>query len=146
MYFPNGGRNLKRVGYKLDFYRDFLAHCETLKQGGQNIIICGDFNTAHQEIDLANPKANKKNTGFLLEEREWIDHYIAHGYRDVFREFNQEVGQYTWWSYRSGARQRNVGWRIDFFMASAGVKVEDTYILSEVMGSDHCPIVLVLPD
>lgn len=144
VYFPNGGRDLKRVGYKLDFYRDFLDHCQSLRAAGQHIIIGGDFNTAHQEIDLANPKANVKNTGFLPEERIWIDHYIAAGYRDVFREFNQSPEQYTWWSYRSGARERNVGWRIDFFMVSDRLLVKDSYILPEVMGSDHCPIALVL--
>lgn len=144
VYFPNGGRDLKRVDYKLAFYRDLLKHCQNLQAKGQQIIIGGDFNTAHQEIDLANPKANQKNTGFLPEERAWVDHYLAAGFRDVFREFNQETGQYSWWSYRSGARERNIGWRIDYFLVTEGLAVQSAYLLPEVMGSDHCPVVLKL--
>ncbi len=144
VYFPNGGRDLKRVDYKLAFYRDFLAYCNQRKEAGENIIISGDFNTAHQEIDLANPKANIKNTGFLPEERAWLDRYIEQGYLDVFRKFNQSPGQYTWWSYRSGARAKNIGWRIDFFLLSENLQATDNCILSDIMGSDHCPVALIL--
>jgi exodeoxyribonuclease-3 len=146
-YFPNGGNDLKRVPYKLAFSEAVLQHAEAQRKKGKSIVICGDVNTAHQEIDLANPKANKKNTGFLPEEREWVTRLLDHGYVDIFRKRNPEtVGAYTWWSNRPGVRERNVGWRIDYFIISPDLedKVVDARIHADVLGSDHCPIELEL--
>ncbi len=142
IYFPNGKRDLSRVGYKLAFSDAVLDRCEKLKAQGKNLIICGDYNTAHKEIDLRYPKANQKTTGFLPEERAWIDKFIAHGYVDTLRQFNQEAGQYTWWTYRLDARNRNIGWRIDYFFVNESFmpRVKDAFILPEILGSDHCPL------
>ena len=142
IYFPNGKQNQERLDYKLDFYDTFLAYTDNLKAEGKNIIVCGDFNTAHKEIDLARPKANEKISGFLPIERAWIDTFTDHGYVDTFRHFNKEPEQYSWWSMRTHARERNVGWRIDYFFVNKEFlpKVKDAFILQEVMGSDHCPI------
>ncbi len=142
IYFPNGQRDQERLDYKLRFYDAYLEKVEELKKSGKAVITCGDYNTAHKEIDLKNPKENSKTSGFLPIEREWIDTYISHGYTDTFRMFNQEPGQYTWWTYRFGARGRNVGWRIDYFFVNDEHKknVKDAFILPEVMGSDHCPL------
>jgi exodeoxyribonuclease-3 len=142
IYFPNGKQSQKRLDYKLEFYDTFLDYAENLKAEGKNIVVCGDFNTAHKEIDLARPKANEDISGFLPIERAWIDRFIDHGYTDTFREFNKGPDQYTWWSMRTQARKRNVGWRIDYFFVNNEFlpKVKDAFILSEVMGSDHCPI------
>lgn len=142
IYFPNGKRDLSRVGYKLAFSDAVLDRCETLKAQGKNLIICGDYNTAHKEIDLRYPKANQKTTGFLPEERAWIDKFIAHGYVDTLRQFNQEEGQYTWWTYRLDARNRNIGWRIDYFFVNESFmsQVKDAFILPGILGSDHCPL------
>lgn len=146
VYFPNGGRGLERIQYKLDFYDKLLNICDKLMADGKEIIITGDFNTAHQEIDLKNPKANEKNTGFLPEERVWIDHYLDHGFYDAFRVLYPEEEQYTWWTYRFYARKNNVGWRIDYFLVTEGVmgKTKEVINHTEVMGSDHCPVTLVL--
>ncbi len=148
IYFPNGGEGNKRVPYKLEFYEKLLDICDAFHQAGEKIIITGDFNTAHNEIDLANPKSNEKNTGFLPEERVWIDKYLEHGFVDAFRELHPEQEEYTWWTYRSGARRRNVGWRLDYFLVSANLmaKVEDVVIHGDIMGSDHCPVSLILKD
>ncbi len=146
-YFPNGSRDHSRVPFKMRYKEAFLAYCNTLREQGQSVIFCGDINTAHNEIDLARPKSNTKTTGFLLEERAWIDKVIKQGYVDIFRELNPDLeGAYNWWSNRSGARQRNVGWRIDFFFISDDLRdrVETAAIHAEVMGSDHCPISLTL--
>jgi len=146
-YFPNGGNDLSRVPYKLEFSEAVLQHAETQRRAGRGIVICGDVNTAHQEIDLANPKSNKKNTGFLPEEREWVTRLLDHGYVDIFRKRNPETtGAYTWWSNRPGVRERNVGWRIDYFIISPDLedRVVDARIHADVMGSDHCPIELEL--
>ncbi|NYB51011.1 MAG: exodeoxyribonuclease III [Methanobacteriaceae archaeon] len=145
-YFPNGKMSDERLQYKLDFYDSFLDYVDSLKEKGRNIIVCGDVNTAHKEIDLARPKENEKISGFLPIEREWIDRFLSHGYVDTFREFNQEPKNYTWWSYRTRARERNVGWRLDYFFVNEEFmdKVESAYILSDVMGSDHCPVGLDL--
>jgi exodeoxyribonuclease-3 len=142
VYFPNGQRDHNRVSFKLEFSDAVLERCEQLKQEGRNVIICGDYNTAHKEIDLKYPKANQKTTGFLPHERAWIDKFIQHGYVDTFREFNKEPENYTWWTYRLNARERNIGWRIDYFFVSENMidKVKDAFILPEVMGSDHCPV------
>lgn len=149
VYFPNGSRDLSRVPYKLDFYDALLARIQELHAQGERVVVCGDFNTAHQPIDLANPKANQKTTGFLPEERVKVDEYLKAGLRDVFRDRHPgEAGHYTWWSNRPGVRERNIGWRIDYFLVSEALvpHVKDTYILPEVKGSDHCPVVLELDD
>jgi len=145
-YIPNGKRDLSRVDFKLEYSDALMAHCERLRTTGKGIIICGDMNTSHKEIDLANPKANSKNTGFLPVERAWLDKFIAHGYVDTFRHFNQEPGQYTWWTYRMNARQRNIGWRLDYFFVNKEFlpRVLNAGILSDVTGSDHCPVILEL--
>lgn len=142
-YFPHGGRDHSRVPFKLAFYDAFLQKCEQLRAQGYTVIFCGDVNTAHKDIDLAHPKENQKVTGFLPEERAWLDRVVAAGYVDTFRRFHPDLaGQYTWWSMPSRARARNVGWRIDyFFVASEAMdRVADAFILPDVMGSDHCPV------
>ncbi len=148
IYFPNGGQGNKRVPFKLEFYEKLLEICDALHQNGENIIITGDFNTAHNEIDLANPKSNEKNTGFLPEEREWIDKYLDHNFVDAFRELYPDREEYTWWTYRYNARKNNVGWRLDYFLISEPFmdKVKDVIIHGDIMGSDHCPVSLILKD
>lgn len=143
VYFPNGGQGNKRVAYKLKYYDQFLKVTESLQKKGKNLIITGDVNTAHQEIDLARPKENKENTGFLPEERAWVTKFLSKGYVDTFRHFHpKEPNHYTYWDYKTGARHRNVGWRIDYFFVNDNflTRVKDSYILSDVLGSDHCPI------
>ncbi len=142
VYFPNGTSGSERLQYKMQFYDSFLEHCETLRGQGRELVITGDLNTAHKPIDLKNPKANQKNSGFLPEEREWVDKFIGHGYVDSFRVFNNAPDQYTWWSYRFNVRANNIGWRIDYFFVTEGLmkKVKDSFITPEIMGSDHCPI------
>ncbi len=142
VYFPNGKASEERLQYKLDFYEAFLLYVNRLRDEGKNIIICGDVNTAHKEIDLARPKANETISGFLPEERAWIDKLLSHGYVDTLRMFNNDPGQYTWWSFRARARARNVGWRIDYFFVNEAFKeqVKSAFILQDVMGSDHCPL------
>lgn len=149
VYFPNGKRNHERLDYKLRFYAAFLDHCDALLAQGERLIVCGDVNTAHREIDLARPKQNEKTSGFLPEEREWIDRYLAHGFVDAFRAFHpDEPEQYTWWSYITNARARNVGWRIDYHLVSENLvpAVTGASILPGVTGSDHCPITLELDE
>ena len=148
IYFPNGGQGNKRVPYKLEFYEKLLEICDQLHENGENVIITGDFNTAHNEIDLANPKSNEKNTGFLPEEREWIDKYLDHNFLDAFREIYPEREEYTWWTYRYNARKNNVGWRLDYFLVTESFmdRVEDVVIHGDIMGSDHCPVSLILKD
>ncbi len=146
-YFPNGGRDHSRVPFKLAFYDAFLDRCEQLRAQGQALIFCGDVNTAHKEIDLAHPKTNQQTTGFLPEERAWIDQVVASGYIDTFRHFYPDLqGQYTWWSMPTRARERNVGWRIDYFFVGAELldRTADAFVLPDVMGSDHCPVGLCL--
>ncbi|MDR1721863.1 MAG: exodeoxyribonuclease III [Methanobrevibacter sp.] len=142
IYYPNGGMSDERLQYKMDFYDAFLDYVNDLRDDGHNLVICGDLNTAHKEIDLARPKQNEEVSGFLPMERAWIDKFLDNGYVDTFRMFNQEGENYTWWSYRTKARNRNVGWRLDYFFVNEEFKnnVLDSYILSDVMGSDHCPI------
>lgn len=146
VYFPNGGRGPERVKYKLDFYDELFFYLEKNFRGRKGIIVVGDFNTAHKEIDLARPKENVKTSGFLPEEREWIDRIINLGYTDVFRKFNDKPGQYTYWDQISRARDRNIGWRIDYFMVSDDYteKIKKANIHSEVLGSDHCPISITI--
>ena len=142
IYFPNGKKNTERLQYKLDFYDEFLSSADDLKAYGHNIVVCGDFNTAHKEIDLARPKENEHISGFLPVERAWIDTFIDHGYVDTFRMFHAEPNQYSWWDLKTGARSRNVGWRIDYFFVNKEFlpRVKNAFILPGVMGSDHCPI------
>ena len=142
IYFPNGKSSPERLRYKLDFYDAFLDYTDKLSNKGKGLIICGDVNTAHKEIDLARPKQNMKVSGFLPEERAWIDKFIAHGFVDTFRMFDTNPGKYTWWDYKSRARERNVGWRIDYFFASKNIagNIKSSRILSDIIGSDHCPI------
>jgi exodeoxyribonuclease-3 len=142
IYFPNGKKNRDRLDFKLDFYDTFLGFTDNLKAEGKNIVVCGDFNTAHKEIDLARPKENEKVSGFLPIERAWIDTFIDHGYVDTFRHFNKEKDQYSWWDVKTRARERNVGWRIDYFFVNKEFlpNVKNAFIMQEVMGSDHCPI------
>ncbi len=146
IYFPNGGRDNNRVPYKLDFYAYLLDLCDKMQTEGKEIIITGDFNTAHKEIDLKNPKANEKNTGFLPEERVWIDRYLEHGFIDAYRDLHPDEESYTWWTYRFSARQKNIGWRLDYFLVTKGImaRTRDVVIHSEVMGSDHCPVTIIL--
>lgn len=146
IYFPNGQKGESRLKYKMDFYDTFLDFVEPLRQKGEKLIICGDFNTAHKEIDLARPKENKNVSGFLPIERAWMDKLVAHGYIDTFRHFNKEPNQYTWWDMKSRARDRNVGWRIDYFFVTENLlgSVSKAFIMPEVSGSDHCPIGIIL--
>ena len=142
-YFPNGSRDHNRVPFKLAFYDAFLDKCEALRSAGKPVIFCGDVNTAHREIDLARPKENQTVTGFLPEERAWLDKITSFGYVDTFRHFYPDLaGQYTWWHQVTFARARNVGWQIDYFFAApeALSSVVDAFILPDVMGSDHCPV------
>ena len=142
IYFPNGKKDNVRLNYKLDFYDTFLEYVNKIKSEGKNIIVCGDFNTAHKEIDLSRPKENQNKSGFLTIERSWLDKFIEYGYIDSFRYFNKNPNQYTWWDYKTAARERNVGWRIDYFFINKEFlsKLKYSFIMSEVMGSDHCPI------
>jgi exodeoxyribonuclease III len=147
-YFPNGQRDQGRLQYKLDFYAHLLDLCNRLHAAGEKIVITGDFNTAHREIDLRNPKSNQTTSGFLPEERAWVDRYLEAGFIDAFRALYPEKVQYTWWTYISNARARNVGWRLDYFLVSAALfpQVESVVIHDEVLGSDHCPVTLVFKD
>lgn len=142
IYFPNGQRGDDRLDYKLRFYDVFLDHAEDWRKKGKEVIFFGDVNTAHKPIDLARPKPNETNSGFLPVEREWIDKVIAHGYHDTLRMFTEEGEIYTYWDQRFRARDRNVGWRIDYFFVSDGLKdkVKDAFVQMDVMGSDHCPL------
>lgn len=142
IYFPNGKKDEIRLQYKLDFYQFFLDYAERIRAGQSKLIICGDFNTAHKEIDLAHPRKNEKISGFLPVERDWMDKLVNHGYLDTFRHFCQEPEQYTWWDIRTGARERNVGWRLDYSFVTTNLisSVTGAFIMPQVMGSDHCPV------
>ncbi len=142
-YFPNGRRDHLRVPYKMAYKQAFLEQCNAFVADGKRVLFCGDVNTAHRPIDLARPNSNKNSTGFLPEERAWIDEITAQGYVDTFRHFYPDTaGAYSWWSYMRGARKRNVGWRLDYFFASANATplITSAAIHPEVMGSDHCPV------
>ncbi len=146
-YVPSGQRDRGRVEFKLRFYAALLALVDELHAMGRSVILCGDLNTAHHAIDLARPRANQHTSGFLPEERAWLDTYLAHGLVDAFRALHpDEPGHYTWWSTVTNARARNVGWRLDYFLVSAGLMgaVGAAEILPQVAGSDHCPVVLEL--
>jgi len=145
VYFPNGNgkeRDNSRVPFKLDFYRAVFERVQRLRRGGKRVLVMGDFNTAHKPIDLARPRENRETSGFLPEECAELDRWMAAGWVDAFRAFDAGPGRYTWWSQRFGVRARNVGWRIDYVLASpAAMKfVRDAFIHPEVMGSDHCPL------
>lgn len=146
VYFPNGQRGRDRVDYKLGFYARLLETCDALHAAGENIIITGDFNTAHMPIDLKNPEENNTTSGFLPEEREWVQRYLEHGFVDVYRRLYPVREQYTWWTYRFNARQRGIGWRIDYFLVSEALvpRVKDVIIHDDIPGSDHCPVELVI--
>ena len=142
IYYPNGKKDAVRLKYKMDFYEAFQKFVKKLRKKGKRLIICGDVNTAHKEIDLARPKPNEKVSGFLPEERAWIDRFLTDGYIDTLRMFNNNPEVYTWWDQVSKARDRNVGWRIDYFYISEDLKnnIINAFTLPDVMGSDHCPV------
>ena len=146
VYFPSGQRGQDRVEFKLDFYAHLLELLDQAHKTGEKLVICGDFNTAHNEIDLRHPKANKNTSGFLPQERAWIDTYLAHGFVDIYRQLYPERVEYTWWTYILKAREHNVGWRLDYFLISEALvsSVKDVVIHGDVLGSDHCPVTLVI--
>jgi exodeoxyribonuclease-3 len=145
VYFPNGSgkdRDNGRVPFKLDFYRALFERLERLRRAGRRVLVLGDFNTAHREIDLARPRENQKTSGFLPEEREELDRWLRAGWVDTFRAFQPGPGHYSWWSQRQGVRARNVGWRIDYVLASPAAMrhVRGAFLHADVQGSDHCPV------
>ncbi len=146
IYFPNGKQNKTRLEYKMDFYEVTSEYFSKLLNSGKDVIVTGDYNTAHKPVDLSRPKANEKTSGFLPEERAWIDSWIELGFVDIFRKFNDKPEQYTWWDMRTGARERNVGWRIDYFFVSESLieRTSDAWLMPDVMGSDHCPLAIEL--
>ena len=146
-YVPSGSRDYSRVEYKLRYLDAFIAYCEGLRMAGKSVIFCGDINIAHQPIDLARPKTNKKTSGFLPEEREYVDLLLELGYLDTFRLLHpDEADRYSWWAMRSAARERNVGWRLDYFFATEDLKerIVSAEIHPEMTGSDHCPVSITL--
>ncbi|MBT6340258.1 MAG: exodeoxyribonuclease III [Desulfobacula sp.] len=144
IYFPNGQMSDDRLKYKLDFYDWFLNYANKLKDQGKSLIITGDFNTAHNEIDLKNPKPNSKRSGFLRIERDVLDQMVDMGYVDTFRHFHPDKVKYSWWSYRFSARKNNAGWRIDYFFVTKDLidkgVIKKAFIDNDVFGSDHCPV------
>ena len=142
VYFPNGRASAERLDYKMRYYDAFLEFASKTVADGENLVICGDFNTAHKEIDLARPRENIKSSGFLPEEREWMDRLTEAGFVDTFRMFDDSPERYSWWTMRSAARERNVGWRLDYFFVNAGFRdrISNAAIHTDVMGSDHCPV------
>lgn len=148
VYFPNGQMSEERLQYKYDFFNDFFDYTDKLRKNGKSIIIAGDFNIAHNEIDLKHPKANEKRSGFLREERDILDRLLSNGYIDTFRYLYPDTIKYSWWSYRSKARANNAGWRIDYFFVSEDIIekgwIKDAFIDNNILGSDHCPVVLLL--
>jgi len=148
VYFPNGQKNDERLDYKLRFYNKFFKYTEKLRKKQPNIIICGDYNTAHNEIDLKHPKANSKRSGFLPIERKELDKIIQQGYIDTFRTHNPDTIKYSWWSYRFNARKNNAGWRIDYFFVTKEFfpRIKNAFILNEIEGSDHCPVGIEIKD
>jgi len=148
VYFPNGKASKERLEYKLRFYDLFLEHVDRLLAEGHKIVICGDVNTAHTELDIARPKQNEKISGFLPVERAWMDKLVSHGFLDTLRIFNHEGGNYSWWDLKTKSRERNVGWRIDYFFVSDNLKdrIKSAFIMTEVLGSDHCPVGIEMID
>jgi exodeoxyribonuclease III len=145
-YFPNGGILPARLKYKLEFYDQFLKFIEKLRKEGKKIIFTGDINTAHNEIDLARPKANENHTGFLRIERDWLDKVVSKGYIDTFRHLHPSEVKYSWWDMKTFARDRNIGWRLDYFFISPDLlpSLKKAEILDNMLGSDHCPVLLEL--
>ncbi len=145
-YFPNSGRDLSRLPYKQYFCKEMAKFCQKIISKGKHVVLCGDYNIAHEEIDLRNPKSNQKNAGFLPEEREWMKGFLSKEFVDPFRRRNPDPGHYTWWSYRPGVRAKNVGWRIDYHCVNQELDEAVTAVghQPQVMGSDHCPIYLEL--
>ena len=148
IYFPNGQKDNERLQYKLDFYDDLLPIINEQVESGNNVVVTGDWNTAHHSIDLARPKQNVNTSGFMPIERKKLDMFVENGWIDTFRLFHQEGERYSWWTYRFGARERNVGWRIDYFFVNEGFieNIADADIHDEIMGSDHCPVSLELSE
>jgi len=148
VYFPNGQMSDERLQYKLDFYETFFEYTDSYRKKGRSLIITGDYNTAHNEIDLKNPKSNENTSGFLQIERDWLDRIVQNGYVDTFRHFFPDTVKYSWWTYRFKARDRNVGWRIDYFFVTQDIIkkgwIKEAFIDNDIFGSDHCPIGLVL--
>ncbi len=146
IYFPNGQMSEERLNYKLEFYDKIFEYFLKLRSQGRKIVVMGDVNTAHKPIDLKNPEANKDRSGFLPIERKWIDKLLDSGFIDTFRMFNKEGENYTWWTYRFKAREKNIGWRIDYFFVTEDLKsnVKESLIHNDIYGSDHCPISLKL--
>lgn len=145
MYLPSG-TNDDRLSFKFNYMEEFLRYSIELRKQRPNLIVCGDYNICHKAIDIHNPVGLKNTSGFLPEEREWMDRFVASGFVDTFRMFNSEPDQYSWWSYRGGSRQRNKGWRLDYHMASEVMKhrVKRAVILQEAVHSDHCPVLVEL--
>ena len=146
VYFPSGQRGKERVAYKLKFYARLLSLCDELHQQGEKVIITGDFNTAHMPIDLKNPRKNATTSGFLPEEREWLQRFLDHHFVDVYRYLYPDKVQYTWWTYRFAARARGIGWRLDYFLVSEVLvpRVREVKVHEDVLGSDHCPVEIVM--
>jgi exodeoxyribonuclease III len=148
VYFPNGQMSPERLQYKLDFYEAFFDYADDCRKRGKSLVICGDYNTAHNEIDLANPKANENTSGFLRIERDWLDRIVSRDYVDTFRHHHPDTVKYSWWTYRFKARERNIGWRIDYFFVTKDLieagRVKESFIDNDIHGSDHCPIGLVV--
>lgn len=144
-YFPNSQRDHARLDFKIEFCEDIQNFLKKLNKK-KHVVLCGDYNVAHKEIDLKNPKSNTKTAGFLPEERAWMDRFLSDGFVDLFRAFEEGGGHYTWWSYRPGVRDKNVGWRIDYHCADREFleRVQKAKIYPEVKGSDHCPIEIVV--
>ena len=146
VYVPNSGSELKRLSYRQEWDKAFLAYLKNLEKT-KPVVVCGDLNVAHKDIDLANPKPNyNKSAGYMQEEIDGMDAYIENGFVDTFRHFFPEVVRYSWWSYRAAARERNVGWRIDYFLVSKSFlsQVKHAVIFNDIIGSDHCPVALEL--
>ena len=145
VYTPNSKRGLARLDYRMDWDRVFLDFVVTLNEK-KPVIYCGDLNCAHKEIDLANPKANKKNAGFSAEERSGLDAMVEAGFVDSFRQFDQSEGKYSWWTVRVNARERNIGWRLDYFWVAQSIvdKIKDAQIRDDIFGSDHCPVEITI--
>ena len=145
-YFPNSQPERARIDYKLAFCQTILELCNRLREGGKNVILSGDYNIAHTEMDLARPKENEENPGYLPEEREAMTRFLSAGYVDTFRHFTKEGGHYTWWSYRGNARAKNVGWRLDYHCVNKEFvpRVKSSVIFSTVTGSDHCPVAITI--
>lgn len=144
VYIPSGSSGDERQAYKMQWLDEFYDYIQHLKKERPNLLICGDYNICHKPIDIHNPIANAKSSGFLPEEREWMSKFIDSGFIDSFRYFNQEPHQYTWWSYRANARAKNLGWRIDYIMASQNLdkNLKRAFLLPEAKHSDHCPMLL----